>query len=127
VLPTLIESGGAVLLEAMAMGLPVISTDWGGPADYVDDSCGILVPLDSREQLVVSLAGAMERLAGDAELREQMGEAGRLKVEQHYTWNGKITHVIEFYREAIAGKVPREMTYEEDRKQLPGAAASRAH
>ena len=46
VLPTLIESGGAVLLEAMAMGLPVISTDWGGPADYVDDSCGILVPLD---------------------------------------------------------------------------------
>ena len=127
VLPTLIESGGAVLLEAMAMGLPVISTDWGGPADYVDDSCGILVPLDSREQLVVSLAGAMERLAGDAEQREQMGEAGRLKVEQHYTWNGKITHVIEFYREAIAGKVPREMTYEEDRKQLLGAAASRAH
>jgi glycosyltransferase involved in cell wall biosynthesis len=102
VLPTLIESGGAVLLEGMAMGLPVISTDWGGPADYVDESCGILVPLDSREQLVASLSSAMKRMATDPELRQQMGEAGRAKVEQNYTWEGKIAKVIQFYREVIA-------------------------
>jgi len=125
VLPTLIESGGAVLLEAMAMGLPVISTDWGGPADYVDDSCGILVPLESREQLVSGLVNAMERLARDAKLREQMGKAGRLKVEQQYTWNGKITHILEFYREAIAGELARESS-DEDERQLLSAAASRA-
>jgi glycosyltransferase involved in cell wall biosynthesis len=102
VLPTLIESGGAVLLEAMAMGLPVISTNWGGPADYVDDSCGILVPLESRDELVVSLAQAMERIARDSGLREQMGKAGRFKVEQHYTWESKIQQIIGFYRDAIS-------------------------
>jgi glycosyltransferase involved in cell wall biosynthesis len=86
----------------MAMRLPVISTDWGGPADYVDDSCGILVPLDSREQLVGGLARAMERLATDSELRNRMGQAGRLKVEEHYTWEGKITRMVQIYQEAIA-------------------------
>ena len=42
-LPSLFECGGAVVLEAMAMSLPVISTAWGGPLDYLDDSCGVLV------------------------------------------------------------------------------------
>jgi glycosyltransferase involved in cell wall biosynthesis len=101
ILPTLLESGGAVLLEAMAVGLPVIATKWGGPAEYVDDSCGILVPPNSRESLVAGLADAMERLALDPELRHRMGAAGRRKIERFYTWDTKIDRIIDFYKQAV--------------------------
>jgi len=101
VLPTLLESGGAVLLEAMAVGLPVIATKWGGPAEYVDDSCGILVPPESRESLIAGLADAMGRLARDARLRHAMGEAGRRKIERFYTWDTKIDRILDFYRQAV--------------------------
>ena len=40
----------------MASGLPVIATAWGGPLDYLDESCGILVSADSPEAFVSGLA-----------------------------------------------------------------------
>lgn len=100
-LPSLFECGGAVVLEAMALGLPVIATDWGGPADYLDETCGILVPPDSRAALVAGFAAAMTRLAGSAELREQMGGAGREKILRVYDWERKVDQVLEIYRAAL--------------------------
>ena len=45
----------------------------------------------------------MERLAADFELRSRWA-AGRLKVEEHYTWQGKIKQIFHLYREALAGQ-----------------------
>lgn len=101
VFPTLCECGGAVLLEAMATELPVIATDWGGPADYVDPQCGILVPPDDRETFVAGFARAMEQLAPNPALRKKMGQAGRRKVEITYSWDSKIGAMIEIYRRAL--------------------------
>jgi glycosyltransferase involved in cell wall biosynthesis len=42
-LPSIYECGGAVVLEAMATGTPVIAVAWGGPKDYLDESCGMLM------------------------------------------------------------------------------------
>jgi glycosyltransferase involved in cell wall biosynthesis len=106
VLPSLYECGGAVVLEAMAMGLPVIATDWGGPADYLDAACGILVPPKSREQFVNDLAAAMLTLANSPELRTEMGRAGRRRVEEIFDWESKVDRILEIYGQTINGTGP---------------------
>src|SRR5207248_7883518 len=93
VLPSLFECGGAVVLEAMAVGLPVIATAWGGPADYLNDACGLLVPPRSREQFVADLSAALLRLARSPELRQAMGRAGRRRVEEYFDWERKIDRI----------------------------------
>lgn len=102
VLPSLLECGGAVVLEAMSMGKPVIATAWGGPVDYLDPSCGILVPPSGREPFVAGLCEAMVRLATSAEERAAMGANGRRKVQREFDWDIKVDRMLGFYAIASA-------------------------
>lgn len=52
VMSSMHDCGGAVVLEAMAMAKPVIATAWGGPFDYLDESCGILFEPHDQATLV---------------------------------------------------------------------------
>jgi len=104
ILPSLYECGGAVVLEAMASGLPVIATRWGGPADYLDDTCGILIDPESRTHVVDELVRAMTLLASDPELRVRMGGAGRQKVEREYDWARKLERILEVYQSVQAAE-----------------------
>lgn len=101
VLPSLLECGGAVVLEGMASGLPVIATAWGGPCDYIDESCGILVEPTSREGLVSGLAAAMHRLHDDPALRQRLGAAGRERARAGYDWERKVDRLLEVYRDVV--------------------------
>jgi glycosyltransferase involved in cell wall biosynthesis len=107
VLPSLRECGGAVILEAMAMALPVIATRWGGPADYVDspDSgrtpTGILVTPESPRQFIADMAGAMIHLARHPNVRSAMGAAGYNKVVNEFDWERKLDRVLGIYRETL--------------------------
>jgi len=100
-LPSLLECGGAVVLEAMSMGKPVIATAWGGPLDYLDATCGVLVQPDSREDHIEGFAKAMVEMARDRATREQMGERGLTKVRTVYDWELKVDRILSLYREAI--------------------------
>ena len=97
VLPSLLECGGAVVLEAMAMAKPVIATAWGGPLDYLDPSCGILVQPASREALVQGLSAAMVQLASNGQQCAEMGARGREKVLRDYDWEVKVDAVLRLY------------------------------
>lgn len=89
------ESFGAAILEASACGLPVVVSDAEGPKEVtVDEQSGIIVGIDDVE----AAAQAIARLALDADLRRQMGRAGREHVEQHYSWSHSVDTMLEAYR-----------------------------
>jgi glycosyltransferase involved in cell wall biosynthesis len=100
-LPSLYECGGAVVLEAMAMGKPVIATDWGGPADYLNASCGILVPPVSYSSLVRGFADAMQKMMVEPELARSMGIAGKERVLRDFDWQKKINQVVQIYQDLL--------------------------
>ena len=102
ILNSIWECGGAVVLEAMAMELPVIASDWGGPADYLDETCGILISPVPREGFADRLAEAMRALSADPEKCARMGAAGLAKVRAEYDWEKKIDSILEIYEDACA-------------------------
>lgn len=103
VLPSLCECGGAVVLEAMACGLPVVATNWGGPADYIDATCGVLVDPIDPACFVDGLVQAMSRLAGSPELRRSMSQAAAARVSSGvFNWDDKVKIMLGVYRETIA-------------------------
>ena len=85
--PSLHESGGTVVLESMAYGLPVICLDLGGPGMIVDDTCGVKIQAKNRSPYQVSyaMALAMRRLAENPCQLGQLRQ-GALKRAQNYTW-----------------------------------------
>jgi len=111
VLPSIYECGGAVVLEAMASGIPVIATKWGGPADYLDESCGFLIEPSSREAMVEGFAAAMAKLVVEPRLRDELGSRGRERVEEHFDWDKKIDRILEIYQELLpAGDLRKKLT-----------------
>jgi glycosyltransferase involved in cell wall biosynthesis len=85
----------------MASGKAVIAVKWGGPADILDASCGILIEPRDPACLVVDLEQAIVSLANDRNRCASMGRAGRAKVLAEYTWPMKIERFVAIYREAI--------------------------
>jgi len=75
ILPSKFETFGVVLIEALAMGVPVIATRCGGPEDIVKKEDGLLVPVDD----IAELAGAMTQFATPSLLSERAARRERCR------------------------------------------------
>ena len=86
VFPTLCESNGIAMQEAMMIGVPTICLNWGGPAELADDKQAIFISPDDEETVVSGLADAMTLLASDPALAAKMGANAREKALNEFRW-----------------------------------------
>lgn len=94
------EGLGIVILEAMASGLPVVSTACGGPATAIaHGDTGFLTKIGD----VQELAAAMKRLVEDSSLREAMGLEGRRVAETRFSMKQAGKVFLDSYEELLQG------------------------
>jgi glycosyltransferase involved in cell wall biosynthesis len=99
--PSLREFGGAVVVEAMACGLPPIVVDYGGPGEIASDGCGICLPMAPRKELVDGLSEAMTTLLRDPERCRRMSLAGLERVRNDFSWPRKAAQIVAIYRDVL--------------------------
>jgi len=93
------EGTPMVLMEAQAMGLPVVSTFHAGiPEVVIDGEAGFLI----KEKDVDALADRLEYLLAHPELRIEMGKKGRAHIEKNYDVKQEAKELVKLYAEAIA-------------------------
>ena len=92
--PSLSEGFCNAVLEAQAMGVPVVCTDAGGlPENVIDGLTGFVVP----RRDPAAMADKLSLLAGNPDLRRKMGAAGRQRVEAHFRMDQQLDAFEDFY------------------------------
>lgn len=101
-LPSVRESGGAVLLEAMASARPVIAMNYGGPAEVVNPAVGSLVNMTNPEQARAGIARELKDIIDHPASWAARGNTGRRRAEACYSWSAKVFAATRLYAEVIA-------------------------
>jgi len=99
VCPSLYEGFGLPAGEAMACGVPVVSSDGGALPEVVGDA-GIVVPVGDSK----ALAQALRELLADDALRASLGRKGRARMEQQFSWRLAAVHLVDYYRRILGEK-----------------------
>jgi glycosyltransferase involved in cell wall biosynthesis len=94
--PSIREFGGAVVLEAMACGLPCIVANNGGIGEYVTEETGFKIEPLSRDYLTQQLTNKIKVLVEDENLREHMSLKSLERV-QEFEWEQKARKIVEIY------------------------------
>ena len=97
VVPSLYEGFGLPAVEAMAAGIPLVSTDGGALSEVVGEG-GLQVPAGDS----TALADAIDRVLSDAELANELAQRGLERVRQHFCWSVCAGQMVELYRKSIA-------------------------
>ncbi len=96
VLPSRRETLGAVLIEALACGTPVVATRCGGPEDVVNDAVGILVPKEDPSSLAQAIETVLEqRQRYDSQVLRQYAD-------QYFSWQSVAEKTVALYQAALS-------------------------
>jgi glycosyltransferase involved in cell wall biosynthesis len=97
VLPTYADINPLTVVEAMAAGLPVVTTDVGAIPELLDGA-GVLVPPGDADRLAAELG----RLGSDPELRRRLGEAGHRRAREEFDTRVVGARLVQILREAAS-------------------------
>ena len=97
VVPSVYEGFGLPAGEAMACGVPVVSSDGGALPEVVGDA-GLLVPAKDAQ----AMAEAIALLLRDHHLRERLAREGRERILEKFCWNVCAEQMTQFYREVVS-------------------------
>jgi glycosyltransferase involved in cell wall biosynthesis len=98
--PSLYDATTSVLVEALALGLPVICLDHMGFSDVVNQECGIKIELKTLSQVIREFAEAFEFIERDEDRRFRMAIAAQ-KTAQQLTWKQKAVFINELYSQVL--------------------------
>lgn len=99
VLPSYSENFGNVVLEALAVGCPVVVSEEVGAANVVREAKAGLVSSGAPEQLARNIRTILD----DRDLRESMSESGRRAIREKYVWSMVAREMLAAYREILLG------------------------
>lgn len=98
--PSLHDTGGYAVIEAMCNELPVICLRCGGPAVAVQEGCGLTVPLGRKSQVIADLAMAIRTYDRNRDLVRDHGRKAREVILQQYDWDKKGEEMNDVYQKA---------------------------
>lgn len=101
VFPSLRETTGTVIVEAMSSGLPVIALKQGGAVEVIAEGTGILVTGETREEYIENFAAAMKKCVEDPKYVKEMSVQAQKRIEEYYTWQKKVEKMVEVYSEIV--------------------------
>lgn len=95
--PSVHEFGGAVVLEAMCMGVVPIVADYGGPAELASRNCGFLIPLQTREPFITAIRTTLEGIIANPQQLEAMSANALRRASTLFAWPRKAEQTLAIY------------------------------
>lgn len=97
-MPSYGEPFGMTILEAMASGVPVVTTNVGGPAYLIHEEGGRTVPMHD----AASLADALKEIVTSPDLQRSMGAYNRERIEQEFNWSRSLDRMEGVYQRILS-------------------------
>ena len=105
---SLLEGTPQVLLEALALGVPVICHDTCGMSLAINDTCGIRIPLTDSLTSIAAYTTALRRLAENPALLQRLS-AGALQRVIDLSWDNQVARMLQVYEQILTAPCSREL------------------
>lgn len=97
VFPSIREFGGGAVLEAMALGVPPVVLNHGGPPELVPPGTGFVLPMSTRDDIVDRLRDLLFTVSAQRDALVEAGRRAQEHVRSFYTWEAKARQIVQVY------------------------------